>query len=110
MADAILPRLALACLRYLTSAFSFAATPGRTLLAGVPDAERERLLRAVAEIYSPDRVERRRLSKINDRRRKAARVKQDQSVLATTGIWQIVHLNHSSPPAPELAAQESNHR
>lgn len=28
----------------------------------------------------------------------------------SNGIWQIVHLNHSSPPAPELAAQESNHR
>jgi hypothetical protein len=28
----------------------------------------------------------------------------------SNGIWQIVHLNHSSPPDPELAAQESNHR
>lgn len=28
----------------------------------------------------------------------------------SNGIWQIVHLNHSSPPAPELAAQETNRR
>jgi hypothetical protein len=26
------------------------------------------------------------------------------------GVWQIVHLNHSSPPAPELEAQKTNSR
>ena len=58
----------------------------RGLLVGVPDADRERLLRAVAEIYSPDRVERRRQSKIVQRQRKAGRVRQDQSALEGTGI------------------------
>src|SRR5436190_18048598 len=58
----------------------------RSLLSGVSDVDRARLLRALAEIYSPDRVQRRRLSKIVQRRRKAARVKQDQSALAGTGI------------------------
>ncbi|HEY1306920.1 MAG TPA: SDR family oxidoreductase [Vicinamibacterales bacterium] len=58
----------------------------RTVLAGVPDAERKRLLQAVALVYSPDRVERRRMSKIAARQRKAARVSTDQGVLHETGI------------------------
>jgi NAD(P)-dependent dehydrogenase (short-subunit alcohol dehydrogenase family) len=58
----------------------------RTVLSGVPDEERKRLLQAVANVYSPDRVERRRMSKIVDRQRKAARVKGDQGVLHETGI------------------------
>ncbi|HLG57956.1 MAG TPA: SDR family NAD(P)-dependent oxidoreductase [Vicinamibacterales bacterium] len=58
----------------------------RTVLAGVPDDERKRLLQAVAHVYSPDRVERRRTSKIVARERKAARVRNDQGVLHETGI------------------------
>ena len=58
----------------------------RSVLAGVPDEERKRLLQAVANVYSPDRVERRRMSKVVDRQRKAARVKSDQNVLQETGI------------------------
>ena len=58
----------------------------RSVLAGVPDEERKRLLQAVANVYSPDRVERRRMSKVVDRQRKAARVKSDQNVLHETGI------------------------
>ena len=58
----------------------------RSVLSGVPDEERKRLLQAVANVYSPDRVERRRMSKVVDRQRKAARVKGDQGVLHETGI------------------------
>jgi NAD(P)-dependent dehydrogenase (short-subunit alcohol dehydrogenase family) len=58
----------------------------RSILAGVPDEERKRLLQAVANVYSPDRVERRRMAKVVDRQRKAARVKSDQGVLHETGI------------------------
>src|SRR5690349_7413445 len=58
----------------------------RSVLAGVPDEERKRLLQAVANVYSPDRVERRRMSKVRDRQRKAARVNSDQGVLHETGI------------------------
>ena len=58
----------------------------RSVLAGVPDEERKRLLQAVANVYSPDRVERRRMAKIVDRQRKAARVKSDQNALHETGI------------------------
>ncbi len=58
----------------------------RSVLAGVPEEERKRLLQAVANVYSPDRVERRRMAKIVDRQRKATRVKGDQGVLQETGI------------------------
>jgi NAD(P)-dependent dehydrogenase (short-subunit alcohol dehydrogenase family) len=58
----------------------------RSVLAGVPDEQRKRLLQAVANVYSPDRVERRRMAKIVDRQRKAARVRSDQGVLHETGI------------------------
>jgi NAD(P)-dependent dehydrogenase (short-subunit alcohol dehydrogenase family) len=57
-----------------------------TILAGVPDEDRKRLLQAVANVYSPDRVERRRMSKVVARERKAARVRSDQGVLHETGI------------------------
>ena len=58
----------------------------RSVLAGVPDDERKRLLQAVALVYSPDRVERRRMSKSAARQRKAARVGSDQGALHETGI------------------------
>ena len=58
----------------------------RSVLAGVPDEERKRLLQAVANVYSPNRVERRRMSKVVSRERKAARVQSDQGVLHETGI------------------------
>ena len=41
----------------------------RSVLQGVPEADRKRLLQAVASVYHPDRVERRRMAKITDRRR-----------------------------------------
>jgi NAD(P)-dependent dehydrogenase (short-subunit alcohol dehydrogenase family) len=58
----------------------------RGVLAGVPDEDRKRLLQAVALVYSPDRVERRRMSKAAARHRKAVRVRGDQGVLHETGI------------------------
>ena len=56
------------------------------MLEHVPDDDRTRLLRAVATVYDPDRIERRRLRKITARERRAARVKQDEGVLHETGI------------------------
>src|SRR2546423_15219382 len=58
----------------------------RSVLAGVPDDDRKRLLQAVAAVYHPDRVERRRMANALAKQRKAARVKQDQGVLHETGI------------------------
>jgi NAD(P)-dependent dehydrogenase (short-subunit alcohol dehydrogenase family) len=61
----------------------------RSVLEGVPEDDRRRLLQAVASVYHPDRVERRRMAKIVDRRRKAARVRRDQLVRAATGIQSL---------------------
>jgi NAD(P)-dependent dehydrogenase (short-subunit alcohol dehydrogenase family) len=58
----------------------------RTVLEGVPSEERQRLLQAVALVYSPDRAERRRMAKAAARDRKARRVKQDEQARADTGI------------------------
>jgi NAD(P)-dependent dehydrogenase (short-subunit alcohol dehydrogenase family) len=58
----------------------------RSLLEDVPAEERERFLKAVADVYHPDRVERRRMAKSVDKQRKAARVSRDQDVLHETGI------------------------
>jgi NAD(P)-dependent dehydrogenase (short-subunit alcohol dehydrogenase family) len=78
-------RLTLERLRETIELLESVATD-RSVLAGVPEEERKRLLQAVANVYSPDRVERRRMAKIVDRQRKAARVTRDQSVLNETGI------------------------
>jgi NAD(P)-dependent dehydrogenase (short-subunit alcohol dehydrogenase family) len=58
----------------------------RAVLEGVPAEERQRLLQAVALVYSPDRAERRRMAKAAARDRKARRVQQDERTRAETGI------------------------
>jgi NAD(P)-dependent dehydrogenase (short-subunit alcohol dehydrogenase family) len=58
----------------------------RSVLEGVPDEERRHLLQAVASVYHPDRVERRRMAKVVARERRASRVQQDQGKLHETGI------------------------
>ena len=78
----------------------------RSVLEGVADDERKRLLQAVAAVYHPDRVERRRMSKITARERKAARVKRDQGTRADTGIQTlrrkpVFHTPNVFPPAPD---------
>src|SRR5688572_213190 len=80
----------------------------RSVLEGVPDDERKRLLQAVASVYHPDRVERRRMSKITARERKAARVKRDQVTRAETGIQTlrrkpVFHTPNVFPPDPAEA-------
>jgi NAD(P)-dependent dehydrogenase (short-subunit alcohol dehydrogenase family) len=61
----------------------------RTVLAGVPDRERARLLQAVALVYHPDRAERRRMAKATARQRKAARVKETEQARFETGIREL---------------------
>jgi NAD(P)-dependent dehydrogenase (short-subunit alcohol dehydrogenase family) len=82
----------------------------RGLLSGVPDADRRRLLQAVAEVYSPDRIERRRMVKAVERERRAARAQQTERARAETGIRvlrrrPIFHTpNVFPPPADEAEA------
>ena len=61
----------------------------RTVLAGVPDEERARLLQAVALVYHPDRVERRRMAKVTAKQRKAARVRETEQARLETGIREL---------------------
>jgi NAD(P)-dependent dehydrogenase (short-subunit alcohol dehydrogenase family) len=58
----------------------------RGLLAGVPEEDRHRLLRAAGLVYNPDTLARRQLVKATTRQRKAARIKQEESALGRTGI------------------------
>jgi NAD(P)-dependent dehydrogenase (short-subunit alcohol dehydrogenase family) len=58
----------------------------RALLAGIPEAERTRLLHAAGQVSRPDARTRRQLVKATKRKRKAARVEKAESVLASTGI------------------------
>jgi NAD(P)-dependent dehydrogenase (short-subunit alcohol dehydrogenase family) len=58
----------------------------RSVLDGIPEPDRKRLLKAVATVHHPDRVERRRMAKITARERRAARVNQDEGLLHETGI------------------------
>src|SRR5262245_6563052 len=74
-----------------------------TVLHGVPDAARKRLLQAVALVYSPDRVERRRIAKVTARERRAARVRGDHEKRVETGIQTlrrrpIFHTPNVFPP------------
>jgi NAD(P)-dependent dehydrogenase (short-subunit alcohol dehydrogenase family) len=88
----------------------------RSVLQGVADEERRRLLRAVASVYHPDRVERRRMSKIAARERKAARVEHDQNARARTAIQTlrrkpVFHTPNVFPPEcfePEDRAEPSH--
>jgi hypothetical protein len=61
----------------------------RTVLAGVPDEDRARLLQAVALVYHPDRTERRRMAKVVAKQRKAARVQETEQARLETGIREL---------------------
>ena len=65
------------------------AAANRALLAGLPEQERMRLLKAAGEIYCPDVTARRRLVKAKVRQRKAEKIQRDQSKLNKTGIRKL---------------------
>ncbi len=58
----------------------------RSLLRVLTLEERTRLLTAAAEVHNPDVVARRRLNKVVRREKKNARVREDETTLAGTGI------------------------
>jgi NAD(P)-dependent dehydrogenase (short-subunit alcohol dehydrogenase family) len=58
----------------------------RSVLEGVTEKDRQRLLQAVASVYHPDRVERRRMAKRLAKDRKAARVRHDDEARHESGI------------------------
>ncbi|MBA3318058.1 MAG: SDR family oxidoreductase [Gemmatimonadales bacterium] len=58
----------------------------RTLLAGIPAADRHRLLQAAGHVYAPDAVSRRQLVRAAARRRRTERTEREESVRDRTGI------------------------
>src|SRR5271154_3689751 len=65
------------------------AVANRALLAELSEEERTRLLTAAGAIYCPDVNERRRLVKAKVRRRKAEKIRGDESKLNETGIRKL---------------------
>ncbi|HUZ07438.1 MAG TPA: SDR family oxidoreductase [Candidatus Paceibacterota bacterium] len=65
------------------------AAGNRALLAELSEEERTRLLTAAGAIYCPDVNERRRLVKAKVRRRKAEKIRRDESKLNETGIRRL---------------------
>src|SRR5688572_18683467 len=63
-----------------------AVSRDRRLLSALPEAERQRFLRAVSKIDNPDARALRRLAKATARAQKVARQKRDDRVLNETGI------------------------
>jgi len=61
----------------------------RTLLADIPEAERNRFLNAAGHVSRPDAVDRRRLLKVMKRKRRAEKVEREESLLASTGIRKL---------------------
>ena len=87
-----------------TTEFLHSIARDRSVLDGVAAEERHRFLRAVALVYSPDRVERRRMAKALTRDRKAARVQDLQARRTRTGIQTLrrkpmFHSPNVFPPA-----------
>ncbi len=78
----------------------------RTLLAGLSNEERTRLLQAAGDVYCPDVKERRRLTKAKHRRHKAGKLERDQERLNVTGIRTlrrkpVFNTPNALPPALE---------
>ena len=80
------------CLRELTALLE-AIAEDRRVLDELPEDERDRLLRAIAYVYSPDRYARRRQSKAETRERKASRAQRHDQIKATAAIRTL----HRSP-------------
>src|SRR5688500_16777004 len=58
----------------------------RNVLAGVPDEERGRLLRAIELVNNPDSRTLRRLAKATKRQKRIARINKEDEALPETGI------------------------
>ena len=58
----------------------------RSLLADIPETDRNRLLNAAGRVSRPDALGRRQLLKVVKRKKRAEKVERQESVLAATGI------------------------
>ncbi len=58
----------------------------RSLLAELPEIDRNRLLNAAGRVSRPDAIDRRQLLKVVKRKKRAEKLQREESVLASTGI------------------------
>ncbi len=88
----------------------------RAILADVDVETRNRLLQAAGQVSRPDVIDRRRLLKVSKRKRKAERVKREETVLAETGIRRsrrdsvFTTPNYFPPRAEQQSAVEPEFR
>src|ERR1700687_4374253 len=61
----------------------------RSLLADIPEADRNRLLNAAGRVSRPDALAPRQLLKVVKRKKRAEKVQREESVLAATGIRKL---------------------
>ena len=61
----------------------------RTLLARIPEADRNRFLNAAGQVSRPDATDRRRLLKVMKRKRREEKVQREETLLASTGIRKL---------------------
>jgi NAD(P)-dependent dehydrogenase (short-subunit alcohol dehydrogenase family) len=61
----------------------------RSLLADIPEADRNRLLNAAGHVSRPDALGRRQLLKVVKRKKRAEKVQREETVLAATGIRKL---------------------
>ncbi|QXC63419.1 SDR family oxidoreductase [Aquihabitans sp. G128] len=66
-----------------------AVNADRTLLDGLTDAERVRLVQAAGDVFSPDVEERRKLAKARRKAARAEKLARDEAVLDGTGIRRL---------------------
>ncbi len=73
----------------VTLALLEAVAADRSVLKGLPAADRHRLHQAVAQVFEPDPKLRRRAVKVAARKRHAAKVEHAEALLHTTGIREL---------------------
>jgi len=61
----------------------------RSLLADIPEADRNRFLNAAGRVSRPDALGRRQLLKVIKRKKRAEKVQREETVLAATGIRKL---------------------
>ena len=61
----------------------------RTILAQIPEADRNRFLNAAGHVSRPDALDRRRLLKVMKRKRRDEKIQQQEALLASTGIRKL---------------------
>ena len=61
----------------------------RTILAQIPEADRNRFLNAAGRVSRPDALDRRRLLKVMKRKRRDEKIEKQEVLLASTGIRKL---------------------